>query len=148
MNAAPPSRPPSRSWTRFLPAVGRVLLGLPLLAFGLLGLFHPVPTPPTLAEGARAFSEALKATGYMMPLIALTQTVAGLLLLVNRFVPLALALLAPFWVNSLAFHICLERSGLIPAVVFVALELALAWSYRRSFAPMLRARNVPGGTGA
>jgi hypothetical protein len=68
----------------------------------------------------------------------------GVLLLVNRFVPLALALFAPFMVNSIAFHIFLEHSGLPMAAVFLALELYLAWSYRAAFRPMLAARVTPG----
>jgi uncharacterized membrane protein YphA (DoxX/SURF4 family) len=135
---------PNRSLTRHLPTVGRLLLGLPLVLFGLMGLFHPMPTPPELPEGARAFSRALQESGYMMQLIACTQVVCGALLVVNRFVPLALAVLAPFFVNSMAFHLCLEHSGLPFAAVFTALEIALAWAYRGAFAPMLRARTRPG----
>lgn len=130
-----------KSFVRFLPVVGRVLLGLPLLAFGLLGFFHPMETPPGTPEGARAFGEALQHSGYMMPLIFGTQIVSAVLLLSNRFVPLALLLLAPFFLNSLAYHIFLAPGGLVPALVFSALELGLAWTYRRVFAQVLRARN-------
>lgn len=136
---------PSHPWTRHLPTAGRILLGLPMAAFGLLGLVHPMPTPPTLAPGATAFLHALKDTGYMLPMIALTQLAAGLLLLANRFVPLALTLLAPFFVNSILFHACLERTGLAPALAFLALEASLAWAYRGAFSGMLRARNGVGG---
>lgn len=131
----------TKSITRFLPAIGRVLLGLPMVVFGLNGFFNFIPPPPTpLAPGAEAFSLALIASGYMMPLIGATQLISGLLLLANRFVPLALLLLAPFFVNSLAFHLVLEPTGLVPALVFSALELSLAWVYRRAYAPLFRAR--------
>jgi hypothetical protein len=135
------STPEKKSFARFLPPVGRILLGLPLLAFGFMGLFHPMQTPPGTPEGARAFTEALQHSGYMMPLIFGTQIVSAVLLLSNRFVPLALLLLAPFFLNSLAFHVFLEPGGLVPALVFCALELALAWAYRKVFAQVLRARN-------
>ncbi|HEY9249715.1 MAG TPA: DoxX family protein, partial [Rariglobus sp.] len=61
----------------------------------------------------------------------------------NRFVPLALALFAPFIVNSIAFHVFLERSGLPVAGVFLAFELYLAWAYRAAFRPMLAAKVDP-----
>lgn len=134
------ARPP-RSFTRFLPAVARVLLGAPLVFFGLNGLLSFVPPPQmSLPEGATAFLDALIQTGYMMQLIALTHLVVGVLLVINRFVPLALALLAPFLVNSIAFHSFLEPSGLPMAIVFLVLELYLVWRYRDAYRPMLRSR--------
>ena len=93
------------------------------------------------------FFGALFATGYMLPLIALTQIVAGLMLLSGRFVPLALTLLAPVLVNILAFHVFLAHGDYaLPAVLFAA-ELYLAWTYRDAFAPTLQARALPHGQG-
>ncbi|MBW7895909.1 MAG: DoxX family protein [Opitutaceae bacterium] len=133
-----------KSFTRFLPAVARWLLGLPLLVFGLNGFLNFIPQPEVaLPEGAMKFSVALMESGYMMQLIGLTHLLVGLMLVTNRFVPLALALFAPFIVNSIAFHYFLERSGLPMAGVFLALELYLAWQYRAAFAPMLAARVKP-----
>jgi uncharacterized membrane protein YphA (DoxX/SURF4 family) len=135
---------PKKSFTRFFPTIARILLGLPLFIFGLNGFLNFIPQPKTpLPEGAVAFATALMATGYMMQLIGGTMLVVGALLLINRFVPLALALFAPFVVNSLAFHIFLEHSGLPMAAVFAAIEVYLAWAYRAAFRPMLSARFSP-----
>ncbi len=130
--------------TRHLPVVARYLMGLPLLVFGLNGFLNFIPQPETaMPEGAAVFAGALVESGYMMQLIAVTLLVVGLLLVVNRFVPLALALFAPFILNSVLFHVFLERSGLPIAVVFLVLELYLAWAYRAAFRPMLAARVNP-----
>jgi len=135
---------PKQSFTRHFPSVARILLGLPLFVFGLNAFLNFIPQPETpLPEGAMAFAGALVATGYMMQLIGVTMLVVGTLLLVNRFVPLALALFAPFIVNSLAFHVFLERTGLPMAMIFAGFELYLAWSYRAAFRPMLAARVTP-----
>jgi len=83
-------------------------------------------------------------TGYMMPLIFGTQLIVGALLLANRFVPLALALIAPFLVNALAFHLFLEPSGRPVVLAFLALEIYLAWAYRKAYCPMLAMRVTPG----
>ncbi|HSI10253.1 MAG TPA: DoxX family protein [Rariglobus sp.] len=132
---------PSRSFTRFIPPVARILMGLPLCIFGLNGFLNFIPPPPDpLPEAAANFAGALAASGYMMPLIGLTLLTVGVLLVINRFVPLALMLFAPFIVNSLAFHIFLEHSGLAPACVFLAFELYLAWVYRAAYRPLLTAR--------
>jgi hypothetical protein len=119
-------------------------MGLPLFVFGLNGFLNFIPQPSTpLPEGAMAFAGALMNTGYMMQLIGATLLIVGALLLSNRFVPLALTLFAPFIVNSIAFHIFLEPSGLIMAGIFLGLELYLAWVYRKAFGPMLASRVAP-----
>jgi hypothetical protein len=133
-----------KTFTRFFPAIARVLMGLPLFIFGLNGFLNFIPQPTTpLPEGAMAFAGALVNTGYMMQLIGLTLLTVGALLLANRFVPLALALFAPFIVNSIAFHVFLEHSGLVMAGIFLLLEFYLTWSYRHAFRPMLTARVGP-----
>src|SRR5688572_30599983 len=99
-------------------AAARILLGLVFLVFVLNGFLHFIPPPSTpMPERAMAFIGALVATGYLLPLVAGTQAVAGALLLANRFVPLALLLLAPVIVNIVAFHVFLEPSGLAVALL-------------------------------
>lgn len=133
-----------KSFTRFIPVIVRILLGLPLFIFGLNGFLHFIPEPKVaLPADALAFITALQNSGYMLKLIAATHLIVGALLLANRFVPLALALFAPFIVNSVAFHLCLEKTGLPMACVFLAFELYLAWVYRAAFRPMLAARVTP-----
>ena len=105
-----------------LSIVARVLLGLFLFASGMAGLFHLTPPPPpNMPPAAVAFNAGLMQAGYMMPLIFGTQTVVAVLLLLNRFVPLALALLAPFLVNSFAFHAFLVPQGLPIVAILGAL---------------------------
>jgi hypothetical protein len=134
--------------TRILIASGRIAFGLLFLMAGTVNLLMVLHLMPEHNEGiapaALSFATALQQSGYMMGLIAATQLVCAVLLLSNRFVPLALAVIAPFMVNSVCFHAFLERGGLVPSLVFFAIMLALAWAYRGSFAPMLKARARPG----
>jgi hypothetical protein len=128
----------------YLPATVRILLGLAYLVFGLNGFLNFIPQPTTpMPEGAVAFSTALVKSGYMMQLIAMTHLAVGAFLLSNRFVPLALALIAPFTVNSVLFHMFLEPSGRPMAIIFLALELYLVWVYRHAYRSMLAARVTP-----
>jgi hypothetical protein len=139
-NAAP--RRAVRTIVRYLPAAARVAMGALFLFSGLFGLLTSPQPVPGLPEGAVAFSTALMKTGYMFKLVCGTEALVGALLLANRFVPLALALLAPVVVNIVAFHLFLEPGGLPVAVVVAVLETYLAWSYRAAFRPMLAARAV------
>jgi uncharacterized membrane protein YphA (DoxX/SURF4 family) len=80
------------------------------------------------------------ATGYVLQLASGVQLVAGVLLVIGRFVPLALAILAPMVVNIFLIHVFLEPSGLGIAILVVLAEIGLAWAYRDKFRPMLQAR--------
>lgn len=116
-------------------------MGLMFFVFGLNGFLNFLPQPSTpMPEGADAFGGALMKTGYMFPLIKGTEVLVGALLLSNRFVPLALALIAPVVVNIFAFHAVLAPSGVAVTVVVLALEVYLAWSYRSFYRPMLAMR--------
>jgi uncharacterized membrane protein YphA (DoxX/SURF4 family) len=129
-------------FARYLPAIARILMGVIFFIFGLNGFLHFLSQPP-MPEAPRAFFGALMKTGYMVPLIFVTQTLVGVLLLLNRFVPLALALIAPVIVNIVLFHIFLAPAGLPLAIIVLVLELYLAWSYRGAFLPMLAGRVQP-----
>jgi uncharacterized membrane protein YphA (DoxX/SURF4 family) len=124
-------------------AAARLLLGLVFFVFGLDGFLHFVPQPSAPPpEGAMSLAIAMMKSGYMFPLIKGTEVLAGTLLLTNRFVPLALALLAPVLVNILAFHAFLAPEGMTLAVVLLVLEVALAWAYRNAYRPMLAPKHL------
>jgi len=143
-NAIPLEGQRRKSFARHLPTIARILMGLIFLVFGLNGFLHFIPQPKKpMPEGAMAFAGALMKAGYMFPMVMGTQFLVGVLLLLNRFVPLALALLAPVIVNIVAFHLFLEPSGLPLALVVLVLELYLAWAYRNAYRSMLTANARP-----
>jgi hypothetical protein len=121
--------------------VTRLALGAIFTVFGLNGFLHflPQPAPSGLAA---VFLGGLAASGYMFPLIKGTEVLVGLLLLSNRFVPLALTILAPIVVNIVAFHAFLAPAGLAVPIVVTALGIYLASTERRVFAPFFRARSL------
>ena len=120
-----------------LTSIARILLGLIFVTFGANGFLHFLPQPP-VPSAAQAFFGALAATGYLLPLLFLTEITAGALLLVG-VVPLALVLLAPVIVNIVGFHVFLAPGGLPLAAVVAALEVFLAWTRREAFAPLFGA---------
>ncbi|HEX2872604.1 MAG TPA: DoxX family protein [Polyangiaceae bacterium] len=118
----------------------RLALGAIFTVFGLNGFLHFIPAPPPSGLAA-VFVGGLGATGYFFPLLKGTEIIAGLLLLSNRFVPLALTVLAPIVVNIVAFHAFLAPSGMALPVVITALGVYLAYTERAVFAPILKARS-------
>ena len=128
----------------FGPLIARILMGLMFLIFGLNGFFHFIPNPKgPMPEGEMAFAGAMMKTGYFFPVVFATQLIVGILLLCNRFVPLALVLIAPVIVNIIAFHIFLAPAGIPPGIVVTALEIYLAWSYRSAYESLFQAVALP-----
>jgi uncharacterized membrane protein YphA (DoxX/SURF4 family) len=146
LNADAATSQAPKSLARHLPAAARFLMGLIFVVFGMNGFLNFIPPPPpeTMPEGAVAFGNALMKTGYMFPLVKGTEVLVGVMLLANRFVPLALALLAPVVVNIVAFHAFLAPEGMVMTFIVLALQVYLAWSYRAAYRPMLALRVTPG----
>jgi hypothetical protein len=127
---------------RYVAPAARLLYGLIFLVFAanyFVPFLPPQPPPP---DAAMALAGALASSG-LLGLVKGIELAAAVALLANRFVPLALAVLAPIVVGIVFFHVALAPAGM-PIVVFIlALELGLAWKYRSAFAPMLRAKVEP-----
>jgi putative oxidoreductase len=100
--------------------IARILLGIIFVFFGLNGFLHFLkgPLPPGLAG---QFIGALLQSHYVF-FVSGVQVISGVLLLVNRYVPLALVLAAAEIANILAFHIFMA-----PSEIFMALLVAILW---------------------
>jgi putative oxidoreductase len=116
---------------KIVAVIARILLGLIFVLFGLNGFLNFLPMPP-MAGVAGAFIGALVTSHYLY-LVCGVQLVAGVLLLINRFVPLALALLAPIIANILTYHATMQPSGWPLALFTTILWMILVWRYRAHF---------------
>ena len=108
------------------------------LVFGLNGFLNFIPMPPP-GGIAGQFMGALYASHYLWVIFAF-QLVAGMLLLVNRYVPLAVAVLAPVIVNILTFHALMAPSGLPLALVVALLWAVIFVDTRPAFAALFQSR--------
>ena len=103
---------------RIASVIARYLAGVIFLVMGLNGFLNFIPLPPP-GGVAGQFMGALYVSHYLWVIFAF-QVITGVLLLINRYVPLAVAILAPVLVNILTFHALMAPSGL-PLALFVAL---------------------------
>ena len=118
----------------------RVLLGLALIFFGLNILIGFLENPP-LPEAATAFATALFNSGYMMTVVEIFEIVIGIMLVFNRFVPLAAVLLVPLSVNFVLFHLFLDFRGIIPAVVISIANLYFVLANWDLYKPLLKMKD-------
>jgi hypothetical protein len=118
--------------------IARILLGVIFLVFGVNGFLHFIPMPPPTGLAGQYFT-VLFVSHYLV-LVFLVQVIGGVLLLANRFVPLAVALLGPVLVNILMFHVLLAPAGLPLAFFTAALWLIVFFSVRQAFAGLFVSR--------
>jgi len=112
--------------------IARILLGLIFVVFGLNGFLNFLSMGPMPTGLAGQFIGALFQSHFYY-VVAAVQIVSGVLLLVNRFVPLALVLLGAVIVNILLYHVFMNPSGL-PLAIFVAiLWLIVFYRHRQYF---------------
>ncbi len=116
----------------------RIFLGAILVLFGLNKFLNFLPPMVPGAE-AGAFMGALVATGYMMPLVGLVEVVSGALLLSNKYVAIALLLLAPISVNIVAFHLFLDPANIVPALLVAIMNVYLLLANKSKFSGVLSA---------
>ena len=128
---------------KILAEVPRVLFGAVLVLSGVAGLLHAIPPPPEPLTGAASLYMTGLTGTYLFTLVKLTEVLAGVLLLSNRLVPLALVVFAPVLVNIVGFHLFYAPSGLPVPVLLLAAELSLAWKHRAAFGPMLKVKSGP-----
>ncbi len=119
----------------------RVLLGLLFAVVGLNGFLLFMPPPPTgMPPNAAAFTAVTNASHYIY-LVSGAQLLAGILLLVNRYVAFALVVLAAVLVNILTFHITMWPQTIFPLpIVAVILWFLTCWPLRAHFAKLFAAK--------
>ena len=77
---------------------------------------------------------------HLMELICITHIFAGVLLIIGRWVPLALIVHAPVTLNMVLFHwfLASEMQYVVPAYSLGVIHLLLFWRYREQLKPLLQ----------
>jgi len=121
-------------------AIARYLLGLIFAFFGANLLFHFLPNPPLPPGMLKDFMTVMAGTHYI-EVVGFFQFACGVLLLVNRWVPLAIACLAPVLVNILTTHLLVMHGGLFPLPTLAVLLWAfLFWRVLPAFSGLFQAK--------
>lgn len=126
---------------KILTLIARILLGLGFLVFGLNAFLHFIPHSTDVPPGvAGQFAQALAESHYDRA-VAVFEVVAGVLLLINLYVPIALVLLGPVLVNILLFHALMMPATIPPGIVFTILWLIVYLAHRKAFAGIFAAKS-------
>jgi putative oxidoreductase len=124
---------------RIAALIARYLLGLIFLIFGANGFLHFIPMPPPPGVAGQ-YMGALFMSHFLV-VIFLLELIPAILLLIDRYVPLALVLLGPVIVNIFFFHAFMAPSGLPLALVVIILWLLVFAAHRSAFAGIFQAKS-------
>jgi putative oxidoreductase len=120
-------------------AIARILLGLIFVFFGA-NLMHPfLPVPPMPPGPMKDFNTVLYVTHYTV-MVGFFQFLGGFLLLINRYVPVGLIILAAILVNILTTHALIMHGGFAIPIVVTILWLLVFWRVRGAFAGVFQAK--------
>ncbi|GAA0342604.1 hypothetical protein GCM10008967_36300 [Bacillus carboniphilus] len=117
-----------KSWMKALP---RYILGFIFLVAGINGYFVIFNLDPYIATSDEAMQ--VFQLPYLLVLEKSLEIICGCLLLINRFVPLALAILAPLIANIFLLHLLHDHSLLVLAIILLLCETYLLFIYRANF---------------
>jgi putative oxidoreductase len=124
---------------KIVATIARYLLGLIFLFFGSNLLFHFLPNPPMPSGPMADFSLAMAKSHYTVA-VGFFQVAPAILLLINRYVPLALTVLAAELVNILTFHITMQPAGLpmalVVSILWVLVFLRVTGAFSGIFEPL------------
>ena len=123
---------------KILTNISRFLLGFIFLVFGLNGFLHFIPMPPPSGVAGQ-FLGAMFVSNYLLAVSGL-QVISAALLLINRYVPLALTILGPIIVNILLFHALMSPVGIGLALFVTILWAVVFASVRSAFAGIFESR--------
>jgi hypothetical protein len=121
---------------KIVSTIARYLLGFTFLTFGLNGFLHFIPMPPPTGVAGQFLGAIFVSRLYVV--LFLLQIVPALLLLANRYVPLALTILGAIVFNILCIHIFMAPAGLPLALLVTILWFLTAWKVRSAFALILQ----------
>jgi len=124
---------------RIASTIARFLMGLVFAASGLSGFFLIAHGPPPMPGLAGEFQKVFFESRWVL-FVDGVELIAGVLLLANRFVPLALVALAAVLANIVVFHITMMPSGIFPALVLIVCWILVAQRHRAALLPLLKPR--------
>ncbi|HEV2134499.1 MAG TPA: DoxX family membrane protein [Terracidiphilus sp.] len=125
--------------------IARFLMGAIFVFFGSNHLYAFLPSPPPPHGVAGQYMVAMMASGYLY-VVGVCEVVPGLLLLIGRFVPLALMVLAAVIFNIEVTGALLARAALPMGTFLILLWILTAYEARPVLLPLLRARTDANGS--
>lgn len=121
--------------TKIFMQISRLFLGVIFLVAGINGYYIIFGLEPFIATSPEAMS--LFEYQYLLITEKSLEVICGILLIINQFIPLTIAILSPIVANIFLLHLFLDHSLLLLAVLLVLTYGYMLFNYRESFLSIL-----------
>jgi len=115
-----------------------LLFGLLFINAGLNKFFNYLPVPPDLPEETLRDFGAMKEIIWLLPLLAASEIIGGLLIIIPKTRALGALIVLPAMMGILLNHILVDRSGMPMAVILVVVLGWVIYDDREKYLPMIR----------
>ena len=115
-----------------------LLFGLMFINSGLNKFFEYMPMPKDLPQGLIKLMATFMEIKWLIPLIGTVEIIGGILIIIPRYRALGAIVIFPLMVGILLTHIVNAPSGLILAIVLLAINLWLIIENREKYMPMIK----------
>jgi len=116
----------------------QIIAGLMLVVFGLNKFLQFIPmAAPALEMGA--YLGALGATGFLFPLIAVIEIVAGIAFVINKYVALMVLFIAPVMLNAFLAHLFLDPAGIGGSAFIMLILISIIINHKERYSEVFKA---------
>ncbi|WP_028377619.1 DoxX family protein [Leeuwenhoekiella sp. MAR_2009_132] len=113
-----------------------ILFGLLFINSGLNKFFNYMPMPEDLPQEVQDLFAALMSFGWLLPLIALVEIIAGILVMIPRTQALGYIMIFPIMVGIVLTHIVNMPEGLLMAVILMIINIGMLYENRAKIKPL------------
>ena len=107
-----------------------------MIVFGVNKFFNFLPMPEMTPEQQEMFG-AFGKIGWLMPLVAVTEILGGLLVLLPKTRAVGALVILPVVVGILAHHFHHDPAGIVPGLVFAVILLWILWENRKKYSQLM-----------
>jgi len=115
-----------------------ILFGLMFINSGLNKFLNYIPVPDDLPETMVKLMGAMMEISWLMPLVAVAEIIGGILFMIPRTRALGAIVIFPVMIGIVLTHIINAPSGLVMALVLLAINVWVIFENREKYMPMIR----------
>jgi putative oxidoreductase len=119
----------------------RVLMGIMFLQASVMFFLKITPAQPEMSKDIMTYMSGLT-IGHTLEIIKVIELLCAISFLIGRYVALATVVLFPITVNILLYHVMLDPSNMLVAVLIFVAHVFLLYAYRKNYAGMLNPSRI------